>query len=537
MPDETPTLDRAWRLTLNPTREQAVLLAKHAGAARWAYNLALGAKIASREIWEKRVAELVDAGIPEADARKQVKVRAPSAKDIDKARVRVRGTDRLGNPTSPDWVDARRVLIEAKIDEEVTDLILTRWAERAQDPAEGIAPWLAEVPNGLVQRAEKNTDKAWQGWMDSVKGKRAGRRVGFPRFKKRGYTSDSFYLTNTEAGLVPGSNRDVRLGGKLGVVRVCDADGKRALRRLHRHLRRTDCRVMSVTVSRGGHRWYASIQTTEPIEEPRPTRRAAGAGTVAVHLGVRQRATLSTGETIENPRVKATHARAVAKAQRALARTVLVTDDDGTQHPSRRREKARRRLARLTHLEALRRGTHTHHVSKRIATGWAEVVLLDLDIQGMTRTAARCRPPLHGWDAQAKRDGNRAMLDVAPYELRRQLEYKTAWLGARSTIIPKGTRIVNICPDCGATVKPKRATSGSRIICSCGARYERGHAAALVLLAGAAARNRQEALNARGGDVRPDTPRGGGRSPVKREGPRTRGSPPGSDARTFPTCT
>jgi putative transposase len=534
----TIVVQRAWRCTLAPTPAQQQMLLQHAGAARWSFNLALSAKIVSREVWEQRVQALVDEGVLEDQARKQIKVKTPGSNVLDKARVRVRGTDRWGTPCTADWADARRILIKDKLDEEVADEILTRWASRVGNPSEGIAPWLAEVPNSLVQRGEKNADKAWQTWMDSVTGRRKGRKVGFPRFKRRGVARDSFYLTNTEASLVVGSNRHVRLGGKLGNVQVCDADGKRSLRRLHRRIRQGTCRVMSVTVSRGGHRWYASIMTEETLPAPRPSRRALAAGTVGVHLGIRDRAVLSTGETIENPRVKARHARAIAKAQRALARTGWDVDDDGRKRPTRRREKARKRVARLAHLEAQRRNTHTHHLSKRLSAEYAEVVMLDLDIQGMTRSARRCRPPLHGWDAQAKRVANTAFLDVAPFELRRQVAYKTTWRGARLTVAPKGTTVVGICPDCGA-VRTKRTSGGDRITCSCGARYGRGHAAALILARQeAVACNTRETKNARGEDVRPAAPRDGGRSPVKREGPRhLRGSPPSSDAGAFPLRT
>jgi putative transposase len=534
----TIVVQRAWRCTLAPTPAQQQMLCQHAGAARWAFNLALSAKIVSRGVWEQRVQALVDEeGVPEDQARKQVKIKTPGSNVVDKARVRVRGTDRWGMPCTADWVDARRVLIDNKIDEEVADEILTRWASRVDDPSEGIAPWLTEVPNGLVQRGEKNADKAWQAWMDSVTGRRKGRRVGFPRFKKRG-VRDSFYLTNTESGPCLGSNRHVRLGGKLGDVQVCDADGKRALRRLHRRLRQGTCRIMSVTVSRGGHRWYASVMTEETLPAPRPSRRAVEAGTIGVHLGVHDRAVLSTGEIIENPRIKARHARAIAKAQRALSRTGWDVDDDGRKRPTRRREKARQRVARLAHLEAQRRNTHTHHLSKRLATGYAEIVMLDLDIQGMTRTARRCRPPLHGWDAQAKRTANTAFLDVAPFELRRQVAYKTTWRGARLTVAPKGTAVVGICPECGA-VRVKRPVRGDRITCPCGAVYGRGHAAALILARhGVVACNTRETENARGEDVRPTAPRDSRRSPSKREDPRhLRGSPPGSDAGAFPLRT
>lgn len=526
-----PTITRAYRVALNPTLAQEQLLVRHAGASRWAYNLALSAKVQARGLWEERVQALIDDGMDPTESKKTIKVKTPTFGVIDKARVRVRGTDRSGNPCAPDWSAAQQILVAALEDEEAATRILTDWAGRCQDPARGIAPWLNEVPNSLVQRAEKDADAAWKAWLDSFAGRRAGRRVGFPRFKKRG-SRDSFYLTNTETAVDTSPShrtRTVRLGGKLGDVRVIPCP---MARRVTRRLRK-GAKLMSVTVSRGGHRWWASVLLQEDIPEPRPSRAAVEAGTVGVHLGVNQRATLSTGETIPNPRVKQAHTRAMVKAQRAHARTGWVTDETtGRRHPTAGRRKATARVARLAALEAARRNTHTHRISKRIATGWQQVSLLDLGVQDMTRSAARSRPRLHGWDAQAKRDANRELLDVAPYELRRQIEYKASWAGATVHVVDRGTPVTRTCSACGQ-VKPKPAKRGAGYVCQCGYRAPVAVNAARVLAGLAVASDNGETLNASGEDVRPAGRKTRRQSSVKLEGPR--GSPPGSNPGAFPT--
>ncbi|WP_406459464.1 hypothetical protein OG782_36995 [Streptomyces sp. NBC_00876] len=43
---------------------------RHAGAARWAFNHAIGMKVAAHQEWRHRVQVLVDSGIPEVEARK-----------------------------------------------------------------------------------------------------------------------------------------------------------------------------------------------------------------------------------------------------------------------------------------------------------------------------------------------------------------------------------------------------------------------------------------------------------------------------------
>jgi putative transposase len=290
--------------------------------------------------------------------------------------------------------------------------------------------------------------------------------------------------------------------------------------------------IQSVTVSRGGHRWYASVLVREQLTVPgRPTRVQAAAGTVGVDVGVHHLAALSTGELIPNPRTKATHARTLASAGRAYART---------QPGSRRRERVRRRLVRLQHLEAARRAGVLHGLTKRLATGWAVVAVEDLNVAGMTRSA-RGTAEAPGRNVRAKSGLNRAVLDVAPGGLRRQLGYKTRWYGSRLAVLDRWWPSSKTCSARG-TVKPKLCLGERTFHCeACGHTADRDTNAAvniarhavLVLPApvpGAVAPSTEETRNARRADVRPIRPRPATQTAMKREDPPAGGPPHGSDA-------
>ena len=45
--------------------------------------------------------------------------------------------------------------------------------------------WLAEVPSAALVQSVNDSRRAWRNFFDSVTGKRAGRKVGRPRFKSR----------------------------------------------------------------------------------------------------------------------------------------------------------------------------------------------------------------------------------------------------------------------------------------------------------------------------------------------------------------
>src|SRR5690606_25516319 len=234
---------RAYRFTLDPTRAQIDVLAQHAGAARWAYNHALAAKFDAYRRWELIVDELVTLGWTEKTARKEAGriVKVPTKPAIQKRWNQLKGDDR--------------------------------------DGIEGNCSWWRAVSTYAFQSAFLDADQAWKNWMESLVGKRAGRRVGAPRFKKKGRSRDSFRLHHDvkRPTIRPDGYRRLVMP-RIGSVRLHDS-----AKRLARALQRGG-RVQSVTVARGGHRWYASVLVDEPDitpgretqRGPSPAQRAAG---------------------------------------------------------------------------------------------------------------------------------------------------------------------------------------------------------------------------------------------------------------------
>jgi putative transposase len=521
-------IQRAYRVALDLTPMQVKALRSHAGASRWAFNFALGAKIAAREVWLERVEELVRSGVPEVEARKSVRVRTPGRQVLDKVRVRIRGTGRSGKPESPDWTAAEKILIDDGCDAEVAVRILRRCIEecikRGIDPLDGIQPWAPEVTNAVIQRGEVDADVAWDNWMKSATGKRKGRQVGFPRFKSKGKSRDTFYVTNTEFSLNESRSRRIRLGGKIGWVRTAEP-----LRRIRRAISRRSGRVLSVTVSRGGSRWYASILMQETVNIPdRPNRRQRQAGTVGVDLGVKVAAAVSTGEVIENPRIGRRDAKRLKKAQQAFFRT---------EKGSNRRRRAARKVAGIQHLTAQRRATFIHGLTKRLATGFAVVGIEDLNVAGMTRSS-KGTVDKPGKRVRQKAGLNREMLDVAPGEFRRQLEYKTIWYGSKVALCGRFEPSSQTCSACGVRAKTKLTLSDRIFRCeACGIEIDRDLNAAINIASWAVipvVSDKGKTLNARREDASPTSLRTDGRTSTKREGQPSGRSPCSSNAAASP---
>jgi putative transposase len=432
----TTVIRRAYRLTLDPRPEQVQKLSQWAGAARYAYNHAIAAKKVSHKLWLQQVAFATykPAGLTEEQARKSIRIPIPTANDF--------------NGWLTDTRNAHRDAAEKVI---------------SVPGREGLdhEPWMHEVNRSALVGGMRNADRAWKNWLDSFRKTRAGRRVGYPDFKKRGIARDAFTITHDRKspGIRLAGTRRLRLP-TFGEIRVHDH-----ARDLQRKIGKGKVDITSVTVSRQGHRWYASLCVEETIPSPHLSKRKRAAGTIGVDLGVKTMAALSNGELIPNPRVKATHAKKLARLQTKLARS---------QKGSRNRADLVRKIGRLAHLEARQRHGYAHDVANRLVRTWAVIGIEDLNVAGLTRSA-RGTIEKPGKNVRAKSGRNRSILDVAPAQIRRLLEYKAAWAGARLIVIDRWAPTSKTCsnPACGA-VKAKLTLAERTFDCEiCGLTLDR----------------------------------------------------------------
>jgi putative transposase len=353
---------------------------------------------------------------------------------------------------------------------------LAAWrGERGDDRKgiEGVSPWWHEASSYTISSAMRDADVAFKNWLDSLAGRRAGRRAGYPRFKKKGRARDSFRI-----------HHDV----KKPTIRVEDA--RHVLIptigriRLHSNLRRLvrmqsrgdQLQVQSVTVSRQGDRWYASILVAHPAPVAVASRRQKATGLVGVDLGVKTAATLSTGEVIENPRWANQDRTRLVRAQRAYART---------RRGSANRAKAARRLGRIQARVAERRQSWIHQITKHLAADFAQIGIEDLNVAGMTSSAkGTIEEP--GRQVRQKAGLNRAILDVSFGELRRQLAYKTGWYGSEMVVVDRWLPSSKTCSACGWIHKGLTLADRTFLCGDCALEIDRDLNAALNIAAAAA---------------------------------------------------
>ena len=401
------TVTQAYRFALDPTPTQRGALASHCGAARVTYNWGLA--LVKTHLDQHRI----DLG-----------VRVPW--------------------TLPE---------------------LRREWNRAKDE---VAPWWPENSKEAYSSGLDGLAGALRNWSDSRSGRRKGRPVGFPRFKKKGRCRDACRFTTGAIKVLP-DRKHVQLP-RIGVLKTHEST-----RKLARRLEQGTARVLAATISRTADRWFVSF--TVEVERQIPATNGKTT-TIGVDVGIRHLAVLSTGEPpIPNPRALEQSIRKLRRLNRQLARR---------RPTSRRRRLARRRLAHAQARAANLRRDALHKLTTTLANEHATVVVEHLNVAGMVRN----------------RRVARALADTGLAEVRRMLAYKTTWYGSRLVVADRFYPSSKTCSTCG-WVKAKLTLAEHTFTCEvCGLRVDRDLNAAcnLAKLAQHVARSGWETPNARGAD-------------------------------------
>jgi putative transposase len=311
--------------------------------------------------------------------------------------------------------------------------------------------WLGEVASVALVQACQDARRAYRNWFDSLAGKRKGRRVGHPRFRrKRG--RQAVRLTRNGFSL---------RGERLYVAKVGDLKVRwsRALPSV----------PSSVTVIREPDgRYYASFVVDRDAEPFPPCDRETGIDVGLAHLAV-----LSDGTKIAAPRFLRRAEKRLKRAQRSLSRK---------QKGSANRAKARHRVAVLHRRVRDARLDHAHKIAFAVVRDSQAVYVEDIAVYGLART--RLAKSVHdaGWS-----------------QLLRLIEEKCQQHGRYFAKIGRFEPTSQVCSACGAKDGPKPLAVREWQCGSCGTVHDRDvNAARNILAAG-----RADKENACRGQARP----------------------------------
>ena len=322
---------------------------------------------------------------------------------------------------------------------------LIRWWNRNKCT---LAPWWSSNSSRIYDYAAECLGKGLKNYADSKKGKRKGRRVGFPKFKSKSSYNKFAYASGFKQPMWWDTNALVlpRIGRVHCMENVFDRVG--------------NGRVLRITVSEKAGRWFASLTVEFPDDKAKYIKNLDTI--VGVDLGVKSLATLSDGTVVENPKYYKQSQRKLRKAQKTLSRRVK---------GSNRREKARVHVVKLQAHIANQRNDCLHKLTTKLVRTYGGICIEDLNVQGMMKNHRLAK----------------SIADASFYEFRRQLEYKAFENGNTVYIADRFFPSSKKCSSCGS-VKAKLGLDERTYCCDqCGLVIDRDLNAAINLMLAASA--------------------------------------------------
>jgi IS605 OrfB family transposase len=289
--------------------------------------------------------------------------------------------------------------------------------------------FLKECHSQPLQQTLKNLDKAFK---DAFDKKQKNKRI--PKFKRKGQ-HDSFRYPQ---GFKLDKNRIFL--PKIGWVSFFNS-------------RKLEGTPKNVTVTREANGWHISVQVEIDVEAPQhPSSTAVG-----IDRGIAVLAALSDRTTYAPVNSFRVHQDKLAKAQRQLKNKTKFSENW---------KKQQRKIAKIHHKIANCRKDRLHWMSNRISKNHAMIVLEDLKVSNMSRSAKGTQEA-PGKNVKAKAGLNKSILDQGWSMFASMLEYKQLWRGGEVVYVPPH-HTSQTCPSCGHVDKANRKTQAHFDCVACG---------------------------------------------------------------------
>lgn len=400
---------QAYRFALDPTPAQEAALASHCGAARYAYNYLLSRV---KSVMDQRSAE------------------------------RSYGIEEEHLTPTMNW----------------SAYGLRNYLNSVKDE---VAPWWSENSKEAFANGAANLALALKNWNASRKGARAGKRVGFPRYKTR---NSRHTMTFTTGAIRVNPDRVSVTLPRIGRVHTLEST-----RKLARKIENGSARITRATITHQAGRWFV-VFTTHVLRRARSHSRP---GTVVgVDVGVKDLLVAATPDGSEVLRVPLpAEIRELEKKRRTLQRRSR--NQQAPRRgvaPSNRWRRANERITRLYGKIMNLREDAIHKATTHLSTHYETVVLENLNVAGM-----RTRGGAH------KKGLNGAISRAALATTRHHMNYKTAREGGTLVLADRWFPSSKTCSSCSA-VKAKLRLDEREYACTeCGVILDRDVNAAINL--------------------------------------------------------
>ncbi|MFX0205905.1 MAG: RNA-guided endonuclease InsQ/TnpB family protein [Candidatus Hodarchaeota archaeon] len=269
-------------------------------------------------------------------------------------------------------------------------------------------PWMYEVSKCIPQEALRDLDQAFQNYYrdrNHAQVHHRRPRVGFPKFKKKYKSKDSFRLTGT-IKLLSQSKR-VQLP-RFGQLRVKELP-----------VLASTARILSATVSRTADKWFVAFTVEEELIVPnRGYKKVLG-----LDAGLARFATLSSGIPIPKPQFLLKKLKKLRRLSKAHSRK---------RPDSNNRRKSARKLAKFHQRVVNTRIDFQHKLSSTLVKNHDVLVVEDLYVKSLMKNKTQSRH----W------------ADLAHGEFQRLLTYKSKKFGTLFVKADRWFPSSKLCSNC-----------------------------------------------------------------------------------------
>ena len=325
-------------------------------------------------------------------------------------------------------------------------------------------PWLYEVSKCAPQEALRDLEKAMRFFINSVSRTSKTHRFGFPRFKKKGKSAESFRLTGRIKTITEENRIQLPRLGKIKIKSTIKLPEK--------------SHILSATVKRETmEKWFVILKIRILQIDPNPQKWRFPE--IGVDLGLKQFAVLSDGSSISYSLPLTNLLNKYQRLSKSLSRK-----KSGSQNW----QKAKTKLAKHHYKIRNIRKDFLHKLTSYLTENFGQITIEDLNIKGLVRN----------------RKLSRLFHDTSMGSFRRMLTYKSQQKGGSLIVADRFYPSSKRCSSCGFMNKDLTLSDRIFICPKCGLFIDRDHNAALNLLDYlTVAVSSTETLNACGDTIRP----------------------------------
>jgi len=299
--------------------------------------------------------------------------------------------------------------------------------------------WLREVDSTALQRSLRHLQDAYDQFFNGIK---TGRHVGFPKFKSKHESMQSYQSVNNNNSIAVIDSSHMKLP-KLGIVK-CN---------FPMHVTGI---IKYATVTREADGKYSVSVMCEVVKESTLPKTGACVG---VDLGIKSLAITSDGNTYDNPKSYKSNLKKLKREQRKLSRK---------QKGSANHAKQKKNLARLHRHIKNQRQDAIHKMTHQLVKEYDVICIEDLNVAGMVKNHKLAQ----------------AISDASFGEIRRQLTYKAEWNNKQLVVIDRWYPSSQTCGHCGTINKDVKNLAVRYWVCpECGEIHDRDINAAKNILA------------------------------------------------------